>query len=232
METKKNFPFVKIILVLLVLFCVFNVMHTKLDVKSAVSYNVLIEGIVESNGELLSYWMGSGVIISKNGNIVTAKHCVNGATKLKVTLQDGSYYYVTDYFKDDNADVAIIDIPGNDYKYAEIGNSDDIKTGDKLFNVGNAEGIWENSVFYGIVRKNHFTRYIFPNTELIFLEMKIFGGCSGGGLYRGNTLYGIVVMGDSVRVTLAVPSNVVLNLYKRYLTAMDFEVIAENFLSK
>jgi S1-C subfamily serine protease len=231
-KTKKYFPLFTVVLVLLALLGICGAIYTKPNIEVAKSYNVLIEGMVERNGELLSYWMGSGVIISKDGNIVTAKHCVNEATKLKVTLQDGTYYYVTDFFKDKDADVAIIDIPGNNYKYAEIGDSDTISKGDKLFNIGNASGIWENSVFYGVVYKNHFTRYIFPNTELILLRMKVFGGCSGGGLYKGDTLYGIVVMGDDVKMTLAVPSNIVSNLYKRYLTAMDFEIIAEYFLSE
>jgi len=230
-KSKKHFSYVIVTLVLVALLGIFLATYTTRNVEVAKNYNVLIEGMVEENGELLTYWMGSGVIISKDGNIVTAKHCVNGATKLKVTLQDGSYYYVTDYFKDRDADIAIIDIPGNNYKYANIGDSDAIKKGDKLFNVGNAEGIWENSVFSGVVYKNHFARYIFPNTEFILLKMKIFGGCSGGGLYQGNTLYGIVVMGNGVDVTLAVPSNAVSNLYRRYLTAMDFKIIAEYFLS-
>jgi serine protease Do len=217
-------------LIILVVLGIVGAVIDKPSIKATQSYNVLVEGIVEANGVLTEYWVGSGVLISKDGNIVTAKHCVDGASKLKITLQDGSYYYVTEYFKDRYADVAIIDIPGKDYKFASIGDSDIIKAGDRLHNIGNAEGTWENSVLWGVVYKNHFTRYIYPNTELIFLNMKVFGGCSGGGLYKGVTLYGIVVMGDNVNITLAVPSNVVKDLYKRYLIAIDLESIAELFL--
>jgi serine protease Do len=216
-------------LIILVVLGIFGAVIDKPNIKITQSYNVLVEGVVEANGVLTEYWIGSGVLISKDGNIVTAKHCVNGATKLKITLQDGSYYYVTDYFKDRYADVAIIDIPGKDYKFANIGDSDIIEAGDRLHNIGNAQGTWENSVLWGVVYKNHFTRYIYPNTELILLDMGVFGGCSGGGLYRGTILYGIVVMGNSDNVTLAVPSNVVKDLHKRYLITMDLESIAKYF---
>jgi S1-C subfamily serine protease len=229
-KCKMNFPTCTLMFIILTVLGIMGAVIDKPGIKATQSYNVLVEGIVEANGVLTEYWIGSGVVISEDGNVVTAKHCVDGATKLKITLQDGSYYYVTKYFKDKYADIAIIDIPGKDYKFASIGDSDTIKSGDRLHNVGNAEGIWENSVLWGVVYKNHFTRYIYLNTELIFLNMKVFGGCSGGGLYRGVTLYGIVVMGDGVNVTLAVPSNAVKNLYKRYLMATDLESIADYFL--
>ncbi len=231
METHKK-DVIKVFLTIFIVFSsiVFCSVFSKVDyIDKAKNCNVLVEGVTDCNGLIIDYWMGSGVIISKDGNIVTAKHCVEGATKVKITLQNGNSYYVYDYFFDDTSDVAIIDIPGEDYIFSDIGNSNSIRPGDKVYNVGNALGLWENTVIYGKVYKNHFKRIIFPDTEFIFLEMSVYGGCSGGGLYRGGLLEGIVVMGGE-NITLAVPSSIISNLYDKYIMYNDFEKIADYFL--
>lgn len=205
------------------------VKHFDSPLNQLIGYNVLIEGVIESNGVPTSYWMGSGVVISKDGNIVTAKHCVDGATYVKVTLQDGKEFIVNRYFTDKYADVAIIDIPGDGYTFTTMGDSDVLQKGDMMYHIGNAGGLWENQFFKGKVYKNHFRRIIFPNTEFIFLEMQVVGGCSGGGLYHNDKFMGIVVMGG-YDFTLAVPSSVIKNVYDRYLFNTKLDVLLDIIL--
>jgi S1-C subfamily serine protease len=200
-------------------------------VKQVTKCNVLIEGVIESNGIPESYWIGSGVVISENGNIVTAKHCVEGATYVKVTLQDGQEFIVNKFFTDKNSDVAIIDIPGDGYSFATIGDSNALTKGNRVYHIGNPGGLWENTFFTGKVYKNHFRRIIFPNTEFLFLKMGVAGGCSGGGIYYDNKLVGIVSKGGD-DFTLAVPSNVMKKVYDRYLLIQDFSNLLDYILQK
>ena len=79
---------------------------------------------------------GSGVIISKDGYIVTNDHVVDGATDITVTLDDRKDYKARVIGTDANTDLALIKIDGKDLPVMQIGNSDDVRLGQWVLAIG------------------------------------------------------------------------------------------------
>ncbi|MBN2281190.1 MAG: trypsin-like peptidase domain-containing protein [Candidatus Marinimicrobia bacterium] len=88
--------------------------------------------------------IGSGVIISADGYIVTNAHVVANATEITVTLQDGNNYSARLAGVDDVADVALIKIDDiQDFSFAKLGDSDDIIIGEWCIALGNPFGLFD-----------------------------------------------------------------------------------------
>ncbi len=96
------------------------------------------------------YALGSGVIVTKDGYIVTNNHVVAGATKIIVKLHDGTKYTAKLIGTDPKTDVAIIKIDAKDLKPITIADSSKIKVGDVVLAVGNPFGLGE-TVTQGII---------------------------------------------------------------------------------
>ncbi|HRP32321.1 MAG TPA: trypsin-like peptidase domain-containing protein [Agriterribacter sp.] len=79
---------------------------------------------------------GSGVIISKDGYIVTNNHVVDGASEITVTLNDRKNFKAKVVGTDANTDLALIKIDGKDLPVMPIGNSDDTKLGQWVLAIG------------------------------------------------------------------------------------------------
>ena len=80
---------------------------------------------------------GSGVIISKDGYIVTNHHVVDGADEITVKLNDERTYRGRLIGADAASDLALIKIKGEDFPTIPIGNSDELKVGEWVLAVGN-----------------------------------------------------------------------------------------------
>lgn len=95
---------------------------------------------------------GSGVIISKDGYIVTNNHVVKGAGEhgIKVVLTDKREFDAKVVGLDENTDLAVIKIEANDLSVMSLGNSDNIQVGEWVLAVGNPLGL-NNTVTAGIV---------------------------------------------------------------------------------
>jgi serine protease Do len=95
---------------------------------------------------------GSGVIISKDGYIVTNNHVVKGAGEhgIKVVLTDKREFDAKVIGTDENTDLAVIKIESNDLSVMSLGNSDNIQVGEWVLAVGNPLGL-NNTVTAGIV---------------------------------------------------------------------------------
>ncbi|HEY3249559.1 MAG TPA: Do family serine endopeptidase [Ignavibacteria bacterium] len=95
---------------------------------------------------------GSGVIISKDGYIVTNNHVVRGAGEhgIRVTLTDKREYDARVIGLDENTDLAVIKIDGNDLPEISMGNSDNVQVGQWVLAIGNPLGL-NNTVTAGIV---------------------------------------------------------------------------------
>ena len=96
------------------------------------------------------YALGSGVIITKNGYIVTNNHVVSGATKIIVKLHDGRKYTAKLIGADPQTDIAIIKIDAKNLQPITIADSSKIKVGDIVLAVGNPFGLGE-TVTQGII---------------------------------------------------------------------------------
>lgn len=94
--------------------------------------------------------LGSGVIVSKDGYIVTNNHVVADAERLEVTLNDNRNFNATVVGTDPVTDLAVIKIDAPDLHVIPIGDSDSLRVGEWVLAVGNPFG-FTSSVTTGIV---------------------------------------------------------------------------------
>ncbi len=94
--------------------------------------------------------VGSGVIISADGYIVTNNHVVQEADNITVTLNDKRVYKASIIGTDPNTDLAVIKIDEKELPYLVYGNSDDVHIGEWVLAVGNPFNL-TSTVTAGIV---------------------------------------------------------------------------------
>lgn len=94
--------------------------------------------------------LGSGVIISSDGYIVTNNHVIADAERLEVTLNDNRNYNATIVGSDPTTDLALIKIDAPDLHVIPMGDSEDLKVGEWVLAVGNPFG-FTSTVTAGIV---------------------------------------------------------------------------------
>jgi len=135
--------------------------------------------------------LGSGVIINKEGYILTNEHVVSGATKIKVKLSDGREFDAEVKGTDGRSDLAVIKINASKLKPARLGNSDNLKIGQWVVAIGNPFGPYienpEPTVTVGVV--SALNRYLpalgrreVGYDDLIQTDAAINPGNSGGPL--------------------------------------------------
>ena len=145
-------------------------------------------------GQYVSQGAGSGVIISKDGYIVTNNHVVSGATCLKVTTTDGTEYDASVVGKDSQTDLAVIKVDANNLQAATLGDSDILQVGDPAIAIGNPLGELGGTVTTGIISATDRQITIDDETmTLLQTDAAINPGNSGGGLFNADgNLIGIV----------------------------------------
>ena len=104
-------------------------------------------------GSSVQQGAGSGIILSKDGYILTNKHVVSGAKAVVVALANGETYDdVEILFLDPMNDLAFLKISNvNNLTPIEIGDSKTIKVGQPVLAIGNALGEYQNTVTDGII---------------------------------------------------------------------------------
>ncbi len=168
--------------------------------------------------------LGSGVIISSDGYIVTNNHVVKNADEITVTLPGESKEYKAKVIgKDALTDIAVIKIDKKGLKAIKIADSSKIKPGDLVFAIGNPFGIGE-TVTQGIVSATN-RNNVGINTYENFIQTDaaINPGNSGGALVdsRG-ALIGInsaiiTRSGGNNGIGFAIPSNMVKDVVKKLI---------------
>lgn len=161
--------------------------------------------------------LGSGVIVSNDGYIVTNNHVIDGADKILVSLPDNSRkeYEAKIIGKDPRSDLAVIKINAKNLPFAKIGDSNDLMIGDVVFAIGNPFGVGE-TVTQGIVSAlNKTSMGINDYENFIQTDASINPGNSGGALVdsRG-ALIGINTAilsrtGGNHGIGFAIPSDMV-----------------------
>ena len=96
------------------------------------------------------YGMGSGVIVTKDGYILTNNHVVEDADTIKVVLNDGREFTAKVIGRDPKSDIAVVKIDAKDLPFITITDSDKIEVGDVCLAIGNPFGIGQ-TVTMGIV---------------------------------------------------------------------------------
>ncbi|MDE3056529.1 MAG: DegQ family serine endoprotease [Bacteroidota bacterium] len=128
--------------------------------------------------------LGSGVIISKDGYILTNNHVVDHATKLTVTLETDSKkkYTAKVIGSDPQSDIAVIKIDADDLPAASLANSDSVHIGQWVIAVGNPFGLM-HTVTAGIISaKGRSSVGITDYEDFIQTDASINPGNSGGAL--------------------------------------------------
>ena len=171
---------------------------------------------------------GSGVIISKDGYIITNNHVVEGATSITVKTSDGTEYAATLVGTDSKSDIGVIKVEADNLTPATIGDSSTISVGDTAVVIGNPLGTLGGTVTNGIISATD--REISINNEtmnLIQTNAAINSGNSGGGMFDANgNLIGIVNAKDSGTTSsgttieglgFAIPINDAMNVAKQLI---------------
>lgn len=130
--------------------------------------------------------LGSGILISKDGEVLTNYHVVRSADTIRIKLADGNEYEARLIGKDDRTDLALIKIrkPGMDLPVARLGSSTQLEVGDWVMAIGNPFGL-EHTVTAGIVSAKGRVIGAGPYDNFIQTDASINPGNSGGPLING-----------------------------------------------
>ena len=160
--------------------------------------------------------IGSGVIFSEDGYVVTNLHILSG-NNINVRLNNGKNYQATIIGIDKNTDIAVLKITSNDKLNAiNIADSENLRIGDRVLAIGNPYGIGI-SVSNGIISATG-RDYGNPYLQLIQTDAAINPGNSGGALINENgNLVGInskifSKTGAYQGIGFAIPSNLIVQI--------------------
>lgn len=158
--------------------------------------------------------LGSGVIITTDGYILTNHHVVDGAEQIKVDLNDNRTLDAKVVGSDPPSDLAVLKIDATNLPVLALGNSDNVRVGDVVLAIGNPLGIGQ-TVTMGIIgakgRQTGLSNGSFE--DFLQTDASINQGNSGGALVSTNSeLVGINSQilspsGGSIGIGFAIPSN-------------------------
>jgi serine protease Do len=166
---------------------------------------------------------GSGVIISKDGYIVTNNHVIENATKIEVILNDKRSYTAEVIGSDPQTDLGLIKIKEKDLPFLGYGNSDNVKVGEWALAVGNPFNL-TSTVTAGIISakgrninilENDPAHGMFPIESFIQTDAAVNPGNSGGALVNTN--------GELIGINAAIASQT--GSYSGYSFAIPVNIV-------
>jgi serine protease Do len=167
--------------------------------------------------------LGSGVIVSPDGYILTNNHVVNGADQIKVSLNDGRELTAKVVGTDPQSDLAVIKIDAKNLPAITFADSDTVEVGDRVLAVGNPFGIGQ-TVTSGMVSGLGRATMGLDYEDFIQTDAAINPGNSGGALVDAEgRLVGINTAiysrsGGSQGIGFAIPSNLAHNVMEQLST--------------
>ena len=167
---------------------VINVKDSVVEITTSVTKTSLFMGQYVTSGA------GSGVILSKEGLIVTNHHVINEADEISVRLSNGETHDAKLIASDVQTDLAVIRIDAENLQPAVLGNSDDMYVGDAVYAIGNPLGSLGGTVTEGILSaKDREITIEGQSMTLLQTSAAINPGNSGGGLFNAKgELIGVV----------------------------------------
>lgn len=191
-------------------------------------------GQSSNSSELTESSLGSGIILSSDGYILTNYHVIEGADQLKVNAS-GSVYTATVVGTDASSDLAVLKIDATGLTAIEIGSSSDLSVGEWVMAVGSPFGL-EQSVSTGIVSATSRTTSALNSssssssssssavyTNMIQTDAAINPGNSGGALVdKDGKLIGVNTLiasssGSSSGVGFAIPVDYAMNIAQQII---------------
>lgn len=193
---------------------------------------------------------GSGVIISPDGYIVTNNHVVDGASELKVKLNDGRKFTAKLIGKDSATDVALLKIEEKNLPMLKFGSSDNLRLGEWVLAIGSPFDL-QSTITAGIVSAKARQLGAIPNDfsieSFIQTDAAVNPGNSGGALVntRGE-LVGINTLiksqtGNYIGYSFAVPETIVrkvvmdlkeFGIVQRALLGIQFRMVDQDFIDQ
>ena len=163
--------------------------------------------------------MGSGMIVSSEGYIVTNWHVVNGAADVTVQLSDGRTLPARIAGIDQSSDIAVLKVDAEGLTPIAFGDSEQVRVGQMVFAVGNPFGLQE-TVTQGIISAKGRRTVSEAANEFFQTSTTINPGNSGGplidihGKVIGINNFIISRSGGSEGIGFAIPSNVARRVYE------------------
>ena len=210
----------------------------EMAVRSVVYVKVTKKAVLQAPSSILDYLfgfantpkdqvgIGSGVIISQDGYIVTNNHVVSGGDEFEVTLYDNSVYTASLVGADPATDLALIKIDKNDCEALPMGDSDDLRLGEWVLAIGSPYDL-RSTITAGIVSAKGRS---FPNYDgqyrvesFIQTDAAVNPGNSGGALVNtSGQLVGIntsiiSLTGSYAGYSFAVPVNIVRKVSEDFI---------------
>lgn len=178
--------------------------------------------------------LGSGVIITDTGYILTNQHVAgNKYSSCFVTLDDGKAYEGSVVWADSNIDLAIVKISKGNLDYLKLGDSDTLSLAQDVYAIGNPLGMeFQKTVTKGIISSLNRTIRIEDENENVYMEdliqtdATINEGNSGGALINdAGELIGIntVKISNAEGIGFAVPVNIVKPIIDKLVNDGKFE---------
>jgi len=159
--------------------------------------------------------LGSGVIVSREGHVLTNNHVIEGMSEIEVQLADDRTFPARLLGTDPSVDIAVLKIDAPKLDPLPIGNSDNVKVGQLVFAIGNPFGLSE-TVTAGIVSAKSRRAMRDSTVEYLQTDAAVNQGNSGGPLInlRGEVIgINTAIFARSedagwLGISFAVPSNV------------------------
>lgn len=181
-----------------------------------------------------SLGLGSGVIISENGYILSNEHVTGSKySNCYITLENGKTYTGSVVWSDSTVDLSISKINVKNLPYANLGDSDNVRVGEIVYAIGNPIGYqFQRTVTSGIISAINRTVRIDENgkstymEDLIQTDAGINPGNSGGPLINPDgKIIGInsVKIASAEGIGFAVPINIVKPIIEKYMKEGKFE---------
>ena len=167
--------------------------------------------------------LGSGVIISADGYIITNQHVIDGADEILVSLSDGRGSQAVLVGEDRETDIAILHIPINGLSAIKVSDKQPLRVGDVVLAIGNPLNVGQ-TVTMGIISatgRNRIGLNTFEN--FIQTDAAINPGNSGGALVNAQgQLIGINTAifsqtGGSQGISFAIPISVALDIMRQII---------------
>ena len=168
--------------------------------------------------------LGSGVIVHRDGTILTNHHVIDGAEQIQVELTNHRVFKAKVVGSDPPSDLAVLKIDAKDLDALSLGNSDQVRVGDIALAIGNPLGLGQ-TVTAGIISAKGRATGLSDGSFEDFLQTDapINQGNSGGALIntRGE-LIGISsqilsTSGGNIGIGFAIPSNMARNVLDQIL---------------
>ena len=162
--------------------------------------------------------LGSGIIVGKDGTIVTNNHVVENADEIKVLLKNGKEYQATIVGRDPNTDIAVIKIePDEPLTAAELGDSDALEVGEWVLALGSPFG-YEQTLTAGIISAKGRVIGAGNYDDFLQTDASINPGNSGGPLINmEGQVIGIntAIAGVGTGIGFAIPVNMAKNVIEQ-----------------